>query len=58
MTEDDLADYLIENDPAFRTRIEEAFVEHKSHGGMTADEITRGLEKHRKRRKIYSHKRN
>jgi hypothetical protein len=58
MTEDDLADYLIENDPAFRTRIEEAFVEYKSHGGMTADEIIRGLEKRRKRRKIYSHKRN
>ena len=52
MTEDDLADYLIENDPAFRNRIEEAFVEYKSDGGIAADEIIRRLEKRRGRRKV------
>jgi hypothetical protein len=52
MTEDDLADYLIENDPAFKTRIEEAFAEYKAHGGMTAGEMIRRLEKRGERRKI------
>ena len=42
--EDDLADYLIENDPAFKTRIEEAYTEYKAHGGITVDAMIRKLE--------------
>jgi hypothetical protein len=37
LTEDDLADDLIENDPTFKSRIEEAFVEYSDHGGVTVD---------------------
>ena len=37
INEDDLADYLIENDPAFKTRIEEAYADYETHGGITAD---------------------
>jgi hypothetical protein len=52
LTEDDLADYLIENDPAFKTRIEEAFVEYSAHGGLTADAMIKRLERHRGRKKV------
>jgi len=44
INEDDLADYLIENDPAFKTRIEEAFTQYETQGGITADDIIRKLE--------------
>jgi phage-related baseplate assembly protein len=47
ITEDDLADYLIENDPAFRKRVEEAYREYSVAGGMTADALMRILEKAR-----------
>jgi 5,10-methylene-tetrahydrofolate dehydrogenase/methenyl tetrahydrofolate cyclohydrolase len=52
ITEDDLADYLIENDPAFKNRIEKAFAEYQAHGGMTVDDIINKLETRRGRRKI------
>jgi len=52
ITEDDLADYLIENDPAFKNRIEEAFAEYKAHGGITADDMIKRLENRRGRGKI------
>jgi antitoxin (DNA-binding transcriptional repressor) of toxin-antitoxin stability system len=52
ITEDDLADYLIENDPAFKNRIEEAYAEYQAHGGMTADELTNKLESSRGKGKI------
>ncbi len=45
VTEDDLADYLIENDPSFRTRIEEAFEEYSSHGGITAGTMIKKLKR-------------
>ncbi|MBI3393181.1 MAG: hypothetical protein HY039_08330 [Nitrospirae bacterium] len=51
VTEDDLADYLVENDPAFRLRVEEAAVEYAAHGGITADNLIKKLERRRGRRK-------
>ena len=47
VTEDDFADYLIENDPSFKMRIEEAYAEYKTDGGITADEMIKKLEKRR-----------
>jgi hypothetical protein len=55
LTEDDLTDYLIENDPAFRTRIEEAFIEYSTHGGITADTMIKKLEGRRGRKKVQGH---
>jgi antitoxin (DNA-binding transcriptional repressor) of toxin-antitoxin stability system len=52
LTEDDLADYLIENDPAFKNRIEEAFIEYSTHGGISADAMIKRLERHRERKKV------
>ena len=52
ITEKDLSDYLIENDPAFRTRIEESYAEYAAHGGMTIDKITKRLERRRGRKKV------
>jgi len=47
ITEEDLADYLIENDPAFKTRIEEAYAEYRAGGGITADALINKLGKRR-----------
>ncbi len=52
ITEEDLADYLIENDPDFKMRIEEAFAEYKSRGGISADALIKKLEKRRGRKKV------
>ena len=48
--EEDLADYLMENDPAFRTKIEEAYAEYLSLGGIEAGELVRKLEKRHARK--------
>ena len=45
ITEDDLADYLIENDPAFKSRIEEAFADYTAKGGITAETVIKKLKK-------------
>jgi prevent-host-death family protein len=45
ISEDDLADYIFENDPAFKMRIEEAFNEYRVHGGMKADQLVKKLGK-------------
>lgn len=50
--EDDLADYLIENDPAFKTRIEAAYTEYETHGGITVDAIIKKLEGHSRAKKV------
>ncbi len=55
LTKDDLADYFIENDPAFRTRIEETFIEYSAHGGITADTVIKKLEGRRGRKKVQGH---
>ncbi|MDD5243590.1 MAG: hypothetical protein PHU49_06190 [Syntrophorhabdaceae bacterium] len=47
ITEEDLADYLIENDPAFKARIEEAYAEYRARGGITADALINKLGKRR-----------
>jgi hypothetical protein len=45
LTEDDLADYLIENDHAFKTRIEEAFNAYSAHGGIPAGAMIKKLKR-------------
>lgn len=47
ISEDDLADYLIENDPKFKRRIEEAFAEYTRSGGLEAGDLINKLEKKR-----------
>jgi hypothetical protein len=45
ITEEDLADYLIENDPVFKSRIEEAYTEYMTSGGANVDILINKLEK-------------
>ena len=52
ITEDDLADYLIENSPAFKSRIEEAYAAYEAGRGMTADALIKKLEKRRGSKKV------
>lgn len=47
ITEEDLADYLLENDPLFHKKIEDAFTEYGLAGGLTADELIKTLESSR-----------
>lgn len=47
ITEDDLADYLIENDPSFRMKIEESFAQYTRSGGIEAGDLIAKLEKRR-----------
>lgn len=47
ITDDDLADYLIENDPSFKNRIEEAYVEYTTRGGIDSNTLVKKLEKRR-----------
>lgn len=48
--EEDLADYLVENDPEFRSRIEDAYAEYLSIGGIEAGALVKKLEKRRARK--------
>ena len=50
VSEEDVADYLIENDPEFRAKIEEAYAEYLSLGGIEAGELVRKLEKRHARK--------
>jgi len=45
MSEDELADYLIENAPSFKIKSEEAYAKYQSQGGATADALIKKLEK-------------
>jgi antitoxin (DNA-binding transcriptional repressor) of toxin-antitoxin stability system len=45
VTQEDVEDYLIENDPGFRSKVEEAYAEYLKLGGLTADDLLRKLEK-------------
>jgi prevent-host-death family protein len=47
ITEEDMADYVIENDPAFKSKVEESFAEYAAHGGIGADALIKKLEKRR-----------
>ncbi len=49
--EDDLADFLIENDPKFQKRIAEAYAEYQAVGGTPIEEFIDTLEKPRVRKK-------
>ena len=50
VSEEDVADYLIENDPEFRAKIEEAYAAYLSLGGIEAGELVRKLEKRHARK--------
>jgi prevent-host-death family protein len=52
ITEDELADHLIENDASFKMKIEEAYAEYRTHGGVSADDMIKTLEKRRGRKKV------
>lgn len=52
ITEEDLADYLIENDPSFSMKIEKAFKEYDAAGGISADTLIGKLEKKRGVKKV------
>lgn len=45
ITEEDLANYLIENDPGFKARIEESYAAYRSRGGMEAGALIKKMEK-------------
>lgn len=47
-----LADYLVENDPEFRSKIEEAYTEYLSLGGTEAGELVRKLKKRHGRKTV------
>jgi len=51
MTTDDLANYLIENDPAFKSRIEEAYTEYATSGRIIGHELIKRLERKREKEK-------
>lgn len=50
VSDEDLADYLVENDPAFRSRIEEAYAEYLAVGGVEAGDLVKRLEKRHARK--------
>lgn len=50
VTDEDVADYLIENDPEFRTKVEEAYAECLRLGGIEAGELVKKLEKRHARK--------
>lgn len=50
VTEEDIADYLIENDPGFRSKIEDAYAEYLKLDGTEAGELVRKLEKRHARK--------
>jgi len=52
VSEDDLADYLIENDPSFKRKVEEAYAEYLEQGGMAADRLIEKLERRRGSKKV------
>ncbi|TAN43703.1 MAG: type II toxin-antitoxin system prevent-host-death family antitoxin [Nitrospirae bacterium] len=47
ITEEDFEDYLIENDPKFKTKIAESLAAYDLSGGIEADALLRKLEKRR-----------
>jgi hypothetical protein len=52
IVEEDLADYLIENDPAFQARIEEAFAVYRAQGGTEAGALIKRMQKRHGTKKI------
>jgi antitoxin (DNA-binding transcriptional repressor) of toxin-antitoxin stability system len=52
LTEADLSDYLVEHDPAFKTKIESAYADYLTHGGISGDAILAKLKRKRAARKV------
>jgi len=52
VTNEDIADYLIENDPEFRAKIEEAYAEYLNLGAISADVLLKKLEQRRARKAV------
>jgi hypothetical protein len=52
VTNEDVADYLIENDPEFRAKIEEAYAEYLNLGAISADVLLKKLEQRRARKAV------
>ena len=52
VTQEDVEDYLIENDPGFRSKIEEAYAEYLKLGGLAADDLLKKLEKRHARKTV------
>jgi antitoxin (DNA-binding transcriptional repressor) of toxin-antitoxin stability system len=52
VTQEDVEDYLIENDPGFRSKIEEAYAEYLKLGGLAAEDLLRRLEKRHARKTV------
>lgn len=52
VTEEDIADYLIENDAKFKAKVSETLSEYLAVGGISADSLIKKLEKRRGRKKI------
>ncbi len=52
ITEEDLEDYIIEHDPAFRKKLEASLKEYLQSGGVSADELISKLEKRLESEKV------
>lgn len=52
VTQEDVEDYLIENDLGFRSKIEDAYAEYLNLGGLGADDLLRKLEKRQARKTV------
>jgi len=52
ITEEDLADYLIENDPKFRSRVESAYAEYLKVVAVAAGDLLDKLERRRARKTV------
>ena len=50
--EDELADYLIENDPEFKRRIEESYAEYLTQGGTPIEDVIEDLKKRHAGKKV------
>jgi antitoxin (DNA-binding transcriptional repressor) of toxin-antitoxin stability system len=52
LTEEDLSDYLIEHDPGFKAKIESAYADYLTHGGISSEAMLAKLKRKRAARKI------
>lgn len=52
ITEENLEDYIIEHDPAFRKKLEASLKEYLRSGGVSADELISELEKRLESEKV------
>ncbi len=52
VTQEDVEDFLIENDPGFRLKIEEAYAEYLSLGGLEAGDLLKRLQERHARKTV------